>query len=456
MDAPLVPGSLVAVAADDGRREAVSFSEALMCSMDQQGDSALPFLECPSNLWMATRVSGELDEAALARSLTALTARHDTLRSTYVTEGETWWRFVAPPAPVAIERFDLAHGSPDVDDRLATLLASLVDTPMAVATGPLFRASIITVAADDRVLLLTINHIAFDAWSRSIVARELQQLYAAFAGGAAPDLPAMTASYGDYVRRQQANVRRLASGGDGPLATWCTRLRGAPPWPGAEDPAVAPASSGERRHCPFVLDDRATAELRQLARGRHITLATVMLAAFCAAVAKCTGLVDLVVGIPVSDRARPEFDAVVGLFANVAVVRVRDIVGGRFGQVLDCVIDAVEQAYADLRTPYGYMVQRSADSAGRLGSYPYVFNFTYRTPSAALAIPGTVSREVTVLPERAWNRSALGLRLHDDGACLRGVLSSRAAFCRGELEAILSCLRELPDIARHDNAVAIS
>ena len=64
--------------------------------------------------------------------------------------------------------------------------------------GPLLRISLLRLANDDHVLLLTMHHIIFDGWSMSVLVGELVALYSAYSTGQPAALPALPIQYADY------------------------------------------------------------------------------------------------------------------------------------------------------------------------------------------------------------------------------------------------------------------
>ena len=56
------------------------------------------------------------------------------------------------------------------------------------------------------MLLVTVHHIIYDAWSLWLNLDEIGQLYAANAAGASTKLPPLEYSYRDYIARQQEMI----------------------------------------------------------------------------------------------------------------------------------------------------------------------------------------------------------------------------------------------------------
>src|SRR6185369_9771560 len=67
-------------------------------------------------------------------------------------------------------------------------------------------ASLLRLADDDHVLLLTLHHIAVDGWSLSLFWRELAQLYAAGCRNAQAGLPELPLRYADYASWQRTRL----------------------------------------------------------------------------------------------------------------------------------------------------------------------------------------------------------------------------------------------------------
>jgi hypothetical protein len=133
-------------------------------------------------------LDGELDVDALTHALGALVARHEVLRTRLVADADGEPRQVIdPPAPFALPVVDLS-AEPDPGLAVRAWLADDAAVPFDLATGPLFRATLVRVAADEHVLAIAKHHVVSDDWSTGILQRELDVLYAARRDGVTPDL----------------------------------------------------------------------------------------------------------------------------------------------------------------------------------------------------------------------------------------------------------------------------
>ena len=156
------------------------------------------------NLPCAWRLRGALDTESLQRSLDALAARHDTLRTRITVQGGVPFQEVLPVASIALRHLDL-RPLPD-SEREAAMVAYCdgdADTPHNLSEAPLVRATLIRLDETANVLFLLPHNLIWDGRSFDIFLHELCALYgAALAGGPSP-LPDLAISYQDFAHWQR-------------------------------------------------------------------------------------------------------------------------------------------------------------------------------------------------------------------------------------------------------------
>ena len=177
------------------------------------------------NLALVTRLRGRLDVVALERALSALAARHESLRTTFPMIEDVPQRLVRPPRPVSLPVTDLS-GSDGAQERAQALVGVEAGRGFDLQAGPLLRAGLLRLGEDEHIFMLTLHHIVVDGWSIGVLNRELGALYGAFLEGRSPGLPELRIQYADFAAWQQ---EWMASGGlDEQLAYWQGQLAGAP------------------------------------------------------------------------------------------------------------------------------------------------------------------------------------------------------------------------------------
>ncbi len=281
-----------------------------------QGQSALWYLhqlqpDSPAyNIAFAVRVRSAVDRDALRARIRALIARHDQLRRVY-RETDIGVRQVMPPeAADVFTPFDLTG----MDE--AELRRRVVDEyrkPFNLAAGPVMRVGLFSRAADDHVLLITVHHIAADAWSLWRMMEELRGQ-----DGLAP--PAYR--YANKLSDESAYLQSPAAAQA--WAYWEGELAGELPvlnlLTDKPRPVVQTLTGAS---VPFSLDVAESERLQALAKQEGTTLYTVLLAAFQTLLHRYTNQDDILVGCPVAGRNQPASAGTVGYFVNPVVVRAK-------------------------------------------------------------------------------------------------------------------------------------
>ena len=135
------------------------------------------------NLPVALRFKGPLDLGLLERSVREIVCRHEALRTTFsVSDDVDPLQIIHPESaskgPGVFEHVDLRAVKDPEAAAKARLHAEAKKTFDLSVDIPI-RATALTVADDNHLLMLNIQHVAADAWSLAIVFRELRELYAA-------------------------------------------------------------------------------------------------------------------------------------------------------------------------------------------------------------------------------------------------------------------------------------
>jgi amino acid adenylation domain-containing protein len=299
---------------------------------------------------------GPLDYPALVRSLHALVARHEILRTSLPLHAGQPVQRIAASAALPLPLLDL-HALPAA--ARAALLPALAHAcatrPFDLATGPLLRLYLLRLAPHDHRLLLCLHHLIADGESLARFLHELTALYHAHAGGQPAALPPLPIQYADFAvwqRQWVSGARR-----DQLLTYWTTQLAGAPhqlALPADYPPPQQPTFAGAR--VPLALDATTTAALLALAQPAGATLFMGVLAALVLLLARLSGQDDLLIGVPVAGRTQPALDGLIGCFVNTLVLRGRLVDNPPFATLLARVRQTCLDAYAHQELPFEQLV----------------------------------------------------------------------------------------------------
>ncbi|TGB13250.1 non-ribosomal peptide synthetase [Streptomyces sp. MZ04] len=256
-------------------------------------------------------LTGPLDPDRLRAATAHLMDRHVNLRCCfrYSATGEQL-QVVPESVELPWSEVDMTGAS---EAELADFAAADRDRGVDLAAPPLMRFTLIRVGPDRHRLLWTFHHIVADGWSTPIVMRDLLAAYRDGGVRFAEPRP-----YQDYLtwldsrdgeRAEQAWRAAMANVSEGTLIS---------PH-GEEVPPVRP------EHLFFDLPAELTSAVTEFARGRDLTLGSVMHACWAILVGRLTGSRDVVFGSVQSGRPADlsGVDEMVGMFVNTLPVPVR-------------------------------------------------------------------------------------------------------------------------------------
>jgi amino acid adenylation domain-containing protein/FkbM family methyltransferase len=408
------------------------------------------------NLPAAWRLTGVLDEAALERALGEIVRRHEALRTVFAEVGGSPVQVIAPFGGFALPVENLSGlGEADREAALRRRAAEEASHPFDLSAGPLFRATMLRLGAEDHVLLLSMHHIVSDGWSMGVFFRELSALYEAYREGGESPLPELPVQYADYAvwQREQLAGEVL----DRQLAYWKERLAGAPELLELPtDHPRPPVQTYRGATVPVELSPELLERLQALGRSEGATLYMTLLGAFQVLLGKYAGSEDVVVGSTIAGRTRGEVEELIGFFVNTLVLRT-DLSGDpTFRALLGRVREGTLGAYAHQEVPFEKLVAELQPERSLSHSPLFQVMFTVQDAGGGGdALPGL---EVSGIgAELASARFDLSLTLAATARGLRGALNySTDLFERGTVERMLGHLARVLEQVAADADVRLS
>jgi natural product biosynthesis luciferase-like monooxygenase protein len=329
------------------------------------------------------RLRGPLDVPVLERAINEIVRRHDTLRfSISEVDGEPV-QSIAAELRVSIPVTDVSRLPTEEREQEAVRLAvEDCKQPFDIERAPLFRASLVRLAPDDHLLILSFDHIIIDGWSHGVFLSELTQIYEAYLAGRPSSLEDLPIQYSDFAAWQQRWMK-----GEGiarHLQYWKQQLHGVPEL--LELPTERPRSRTQTfrgARLSFTLDKPLIEGLAAVGRKESCTLFMVLLAGFQTLLARRSGCEDIVIGSPIANRNRSEVEPLIGSFMNTLALR-GDLSGDpAFAQLLKRVRKMCLDAYAHQDMPFEKLVAELQPA--RNLSYSPIFQVMFilqNTPTA--------------------------------------------------------------------------
>ncbi len=264
-------------------------------------------------------------------------------------------------------------------------------------------------------------------------------------------MPQPRLHYHDFARRQRDEMAGEARRTQ--LAYWKGRLYGAPGLLELPTDRVRPAVQSLRGASRQLAISRSLANsLEELGRGEGATLFMTLLAAYNVLLYRYSGQDDLLVGTPIANRGRAEFQQVIGLFLNTLVLR-SDLAGNpSFREVLGRVRDVALQAYEHQDLPFEMLVD-ALQPERDLSRNPLFQALFILQPARSLTLELPNLRVSRVPLEMAWSHADLALWLTDGPDGLTGTLTYSAdlfedatiARMAAHLKELLAAIAAEPD-----------
>ncbi|HVS00258.1 MAG TPA: amino acid adenylation domain-containing protein, partial [Thermoanaerobaculia bacterium] len=330
-------------------------SEGLPLSFAQQRLWVIDQLEPGSpayNLPLAVRLTGTVDPRRVERIFAAVTARHESLRTTFAArDGRPVQVIAAPDSRPRLPVVDLSH-LPAAERETQAVRLAREDSrrPFDLQRGPLLRLALVRLDERDHLLLMTMHHIVSDGWSMGVLLREIASLYEGL------PLPGLAVQYADFAVWQRGWLEGevLAS----QLDFWRRELAGAPQvLELPTDRPRPPLQSFRGARLPLVIPAAEMDGLRALFRAHGATLFMGLLAAWQTLLHRHTGQDEIVVGSPVANRGRVELEPLIGFFANTLVLRTGFAGAPSFAGLLARVRKTAADAYAHQDVPFERLVE---------------------------------------------------------------------------------------------------
>jgi non-ribosomal peptide synthetase component F len=315
------------------------------------------------NIPSAVQFYGHLDRLALEKSFNEIVRRHEILRTTFAIADGQPVQVIVPVAEDStlqhhylLQEIDLSQlGEPNRQLAAQRLATAEAQRPFNLGQGPLLRVTLLHLAEQEYILLVTIHHIISDGWSLSILMRELMALYDTFSQGKPSPIDDLPIQYADFSLWQQQWLQGELL--KDKLAYWQRQLGGSLPLLQLPtDKPRPPLQSFQGGQQPFALSSTLTEALKTFARQEGATLYMTLLAVFKTLLYRYTGQEDILVGSPIANRQRPELESLMGFFVNTLVLRT-DLSGNpTFRQLLARVREVTLEADAHQDLPFEKLV----------------------------------------------------------------------------------------------------
>ncbi len=323
-----------------------------------EGQQALWFLyrlapqSSAYNLTFSAKFTPQVDIVAMEKAFKLLFKRHPLLDVTFSDcDGQPKQRYRRGGGVDFREHNTIALNKEQLD----ALLVEHANRPFDLENGPVIRLDLFR-TEEGHIGLMTMHHIISDAWSVTVLVKDLIESYFSIRSGRDPQLAPISIGFEDFVAWEQKHL--VSDAGEQMRTYWQQHIDGVPHTIDLPTDHPRPAIQSFRGGTlGFKLDDELTHHVLRSAAQQNVTLFTWLLAAYDVLLHSYTRQNDFLVGCPMAGRQHPELRQSVGYYVNPVPLRSRVDDDPTFASYLRRTKETVSGGLEHQQYPFKRLVQ---------------------------------------------------------------------------------------------------
>jgi aspartate racemase len=310
-----------------------------------------------NNISNALRLIGPLNVTALEQSINKIINRHEALRVTFLLEEGQLIQQIPSTLQITLKKTDISqHPKAERLSKAQTLVIKESKRHFNILDGPLFRANLLQLDAEDHVLLLTLHNIICDDRSIDILIQELSVHYSAFSAGKSSPLPEPAIQYSDVALQQQKWLE--SENYQLQLSYWKQQLGyGIPVLQLPVERLRLMVSTYRRAMQSYVLPVLLSKSFKAFCQQEGAALSATLLAAFKTLIHRYTGQEDIIVGLLNSGRIKSDMEQTIGCFSSVLPIRTNLSGAQSFRSLIGQVKKTTIEAYENQGVPFEKIIE---------------------------------------------------------------------------------------------------
>ncbi len=349
-----------------------------------------PVTEAQKEIWLSAQMSPEANSAYnenlnvylygdvqvefMLEAITLVINRHEALRSVFTSDGELMVVHANEKNKPAYIDLSYLPSSELRNQRLSEILALNVEQPFDLYAGPLFKAQLLKLDANEFVLDLCGHHSVTDGWSLGIIVQDISSFYSAKLLHAEPVLQPVVqfSTYAndlaEYSKTQENKRVHLF---------WQKQYESNVPV--LNIPVDRPYKSlrtYEGQRYDAIMDRQLADAIKKIGAKQGATFVNTLFAMFEVFMYHLTQQTSLVIGLPSAGQSEAGYHHLVGHCVNLLPIRAEIEPSQTFASFLaarkSCMLDALENQ----RFTFSKLLQTLTfeRDPGRIPLVPVVFN----------------------------------------------------------------------------------
>ncbi|HKX86732.1 MAG TPA: amino acid adenylation domain-containing protein [Flavobacterium sp.] len=312
------------------------------------------------NMSFVTKLNGELHLPHFEKSFIDLIERHEILRTQFKFEINTKEvrQIILPASEVvfSIDQKDFS-GYSDYNEKIESYLTLINEEAFDLEKAPLLRASLIKIAENEYVFLLSMHHIICDGWSMEILVSEIVQHYNNLSIGNENTIPNLGIQYKDYALWLEGEMQKEKY--QESEKYWLEKFTGNLPLLNLPSfKQRPPIQTFNGNHLSHTFSEEFTTKIKSFSEENKVTLFTTLMTVVKSLLYRYSGQDDIIVGTPIAGREHPDLESQIGLYVNTLAIRTQINEKVTFADLLQIEKNNLIEAYEHQMYSFDELVEK--------------------------------------------------------------------------------------------------
>ncbi|TMO68414.1 non-ribosomal peptide synthetase [Pseudoalteromonas aurantia] len=357
---------------------------------------------------------GKLSKQWLQQACEQVLSDHAILRHRYYKNDQGLWRQTATEQSLDWQYVDLS-AEQNIVAQADSWITALNSKAFALEKGENFRVGLVQCADEEYIWVMSMHHIASDAWTFDLLIRAVSAHYQRLAQGQALDNQLSEIEYGDYALWQQQWLATEQA--QQQLAYWqnaltlpADELLFEPQHPRQVDMAPLATST-------LHLDYQQVEGLQKLAHQHSASLFMLLLSSFQALCYRVANKAKPRVAIPVANRQNSQVHGLAGFFINTQLINADIDAADSFSDILVQCKNYTLAAQDNQDFPFEKLVEivNPERHVGQTPLFQVMFNHVEHNLDILDTLPDVSLVEVAPLKHEAQFDLSIDSRLFNNG-----------------------------------------
>ncbi len=255
--------------------------------------------ESPCNSLVKISFEKQLDYPVLQKAWDMLINRHESLRLTFGMSDDGPEQKIIDAELVSIEYLNI-EDEQNVDDAMQELENKMVHKIYHLDQAPLYDLCYIDIEKSKSCLIFNAHHIITDAWSMTILLKELIEIYTEISSGNPIPEKETAQNFSAYVNHFNSKYSDVRN--EEAREYWQNELKEFRPFNLPKKEIFSNKSSFESCVKRDVLDAKTTLKIENKAKQENVSLFQVLASGYYKMVQKITGQNDLIIRLATANR----------------------------------------------------------------------------------------------------------------------------------------------------------